>query len=109
MIFYGWKTKTVFLAPMPLHSCTRCGAPGSQQLFMNYKSVHLYWVFGVVTNRKYIAQCASCRNQALLPKEEAAPVLTTNPTNPVPFMERWGLAVFGLAIAVLFIVMKAQH
>jgi hypothetical protein len=106
MIFYGWRKKTVFVSEMPMHSCTRCGTPSSMQLFLNYTSVHLYWIFGVVTNRKYLTQCASCRTQALVQKDEVAPLLTAT---RVPFMERWGLAVFLASIALIVVIVGAQR
>ena len=108
MIFYGWRKKTVFLSNMDMQSCRRCNVPGSLKLFLNYTSVHLYWVFGVVTNRKYIAQCSACRVGDIIPKSDVA-VLVSNSPVAVPFMERWGLAVFlGLLALVIAVIAAAR-
>jgi hypothetical protein len=101
MIFYGWRKNTLFVNDMPMHACTGCNTPGMLQLFVNYTSVHLYWIFGVVTNRKYIVQCSACRNGTVVKKHDVAAIITND---PVPFMHRWGLAVFaGLAVVAIAI------
>jgi len=106
MIFYGWRKKTLFLADMPMHACTGCNTPGMLQLFVNYTSVHLYWIFGVVTNRKYIVQCSACRKNSIVNKRDVATLITNN---PVPFMHRWGLAVFaGLAAIAIAVYTSAR-
>jgi len=92
MIFYGWRKKTLFLADMPMQPCTLCNRAGSLQLFVKYSSVHLYWIFGVITSRKYLAACSSCRGGARVDKHEIEHVITSN---PIPFMDRWGLAILG--------------
>jgi hypothetical protein len=106
MIFYGWRKKTLFLSDLQMQSCGRCNTPGALRLFVNYTSVHLYWIFGVVTGKKYIAQCTACRGEAIVQKHEVSHLITNNP-NPVPFMDRWGLAVLvgaGCAIVAAYTV-----
>ena len=94
MIFYGWRKKSLHLADMHTQACSRCGTPGLLQLFVTYTSVHLYWIFGVVTSRKYIAVCSGCRGGVQYNKQEVGHLITHN---PVPFMDRWGLAVLAAA------------
>lgn len=102
MIFYGWKTKSIPLSELGTQSCPRCSANRPFRAFLKYTNFHLYWIFGVVTSRKYLAACTVCNQGVVLDKNRLAP--TAN-EDPIPFMEKWGLGVFVAIIAlIVFIV-----
>lgn len=98
MIFYGWGKKTAALGELGDQSCPRCGGFRPFRAVLSYKYFHLYWIFGLVTGRKYIAACNGCGQGALL---ESSQVAHLNPDEKIPFMEKWGLGIFLVLIAVI--------
>lgn len=105
MIFFGWGRESLFLLQLQMHPCTRCGTARTFGVYLNYTYFHLFWIFGAVLSKKYIATCGACGQSILLTKEQ----LPFSPArNPIPFMRRWGLgilliAVFGIPFLTLSI------
>jgi hypothetical protein len=101
MIFYGWGRKSVPLTNAGTALCSHCGDARPFQIFLNYTYMHLYWIFGAVLRRKYIVACSTCSHGFILDKKQARNAVPANTANPVPFMQRWGLAVFAAGIALI--------
>ena len=101
MIFYGWGRKSVPLAGAGTAVCSHCGETRAFQIFLNYTYMHLYWIFGAVLRRKYIVACTTCSHGFFLDRQQAREALPAQTANPVPFMQRWGLAVFAAGIALI--------
>ncbi|MGA3048516.1 MAG: hypothetical protein ABSD67_17925 [Terracidiphilus sp.] len=107
MIFYGWKTKSIPLGELGTQSCARCGIARPFRAFLKYSNFHLYWIFGVVTSRKYLAACSVCSQGVIVDKNQLQLAPTAN-EDPIPFMEKWGLGVF-VAIIALVVSAVAMH
>jgi len=59
---------------------------------LSYSYFKLYWIFGVVTGRRYLAACSICNQGTLIDKNQ----LPFSPTTvTIPFMDQWGLAILG--------------
>lgn len=96
MIFYGWRRKAVPLADLGVQSCARCGMSRPFRAFLSYKTFHLYWVFGTVYNKKYLAACSVCSQGGPLDKTLLGPAAGAE---PIPFMEKWGLGLLAVIVA----------
>lgn len=103
MIFYGWGKRALPLLDIGTYHCSQCG-DRPFRIFVNYSYFHLYWIFGFITGRRYIAACTNCSRGAMLEKKQVAPLFAPKPIkDPIPFMERWGFAVLASAAIVFFI------
>ena len=91
MIFYGWGRKSIPVANVGTTCCSKCGEARPFRLFLSYSYMHLYWIFGLVLRRKYLVACSVCSQGFVVDKKDAKQAFTGN---PIPFMQRWGLAVF---------------
>ena len=100
MIFYGWKTRSLPLAELGTQSCARCGTTRPFRAFLKYSNFHLYWIFGMVTSRKYLAACSVCSQGVIVDKSQLQ-LAPTAIEDPIPFMEKWGLGVFILIVGVV--------
>jgi hypothetical protein len=100
MIFFGWKTRAIPLAELGSQTCPRCGIARPFRAFLKYSNFHLYWIFGVVTSRKYLAACSVCSQGVVVDKSQLQLAPTAN-EDPIPFMEKWGLGVFVGAITLI--------
>ena len=104
MIFYGWGKKAVPVLDLGLGQCAQCGNRPFR-VILNYSYFNLYWVFGAVTRRRYIAACNNCSRGTLLDKIQVKPLLDHAPKkDPVPFMDKWGLALLASAFVVFLAV-----
>jgi hypothetical protein len=101
MIFYGWGRKSVPLAEIGTAQCSHCNQTRAFRVLLNYSYMHLYWIFGLVLRRKYIVACSTCSHGFLIDKKQLNEAIPKHAANPVPFMQRWGLAVFAAAIALV--------
>jgi hypothetical protein len=104
MIFYGWGRKSVPLVELGTATCSKCNDTRPFRVFLSYSYMHLYWIFGAVLGRKYMAACTVCGQGFLLNKKQAKQTVGTNAPivqgNPIPFMQRWGLATLVAALAL---------
>jgi len=100
MIFYGWGRKSVPLAEIGAAQCSHCNQTRAFRLMLNYTYMHLYWIFGAVLRRRYIVACSACSHGFFIDKKRAREAVPAPASNPVPFMQRWGLAVLAAGIAV---------
>jgi hypothetical protein len=80
--------------------CTTCGAERPFSLNLNFSYAHLYWLFKVVTSKKYFLACDVCHCGWALKAKEVESKL---PKNPLPFLTRFGWAL--LVIPVAFIIL----
>jgi hypothetical protein len=101
MIFFGWGRKAIPLADMGTYSCPRCGLARPFRAVLSYSYFRLYWIFGMVTGRRYLCACTICGQGTLI---ERSQIPNAPPSDPIPFMQQWGLFLFLGAIALLVVV-----
>jgi hypothetical protein len=101
MIFFGWGRKAIPLAEMGTYSCPRCGLPRPFRAVLSYNYFRLYWIFGMVTSRRYLCACTICGQGSAI---ERSQIPNAPPSDPIPFMQQWGLFLFLGAIALLIAV-----
>jgi hypothetical protein len=106
MIFYGWRSKAIPLSDLGVQSCPRCGTTRPFRAFLSYKYFHLYWIFGTVYNRKYLAACTVCSQGTQIDPSQIGPAASED---PVPFMQKWGLGVFAVIIVGIIAVVALGH
>ena len=93
MIVFGSRKYLVDLGHQEAQQCTNCGQSRLFRTFLQYTSFALYWVFGVITERKYLKLCDVCSRGVEVPKDQLP---SYNPTPAsIPFMHRYGLLIFG--------------
>jgi hypothetical protein len=109
MIFYGWGRKSVPLVGVGNTSCSKCCEVRPFRLFLSYNYMHLYWIFGAVLRRRYLVACSVCSQGFLVDKKDALQAVPNATPNPIPFMQRWGLAVFAAGIAVAIAISSHAH
>ncbi len=79
------------------HWCAQCGQQRRFELLLIYKCWCLYWIFGVVTSRKYLKRCSACGSGWELDAKKVAPFVQP----AIPFMQRFGLLSLVAAIALV--------
>jgi hypothetical protein len=84
-----------------MQSFPRCGLSRPFWTFLSYRYFHLYWIFGTVYNRKYLAAYTVCSQGTQIDKNQLGPAASED---PVPFMQKWGLGVFAVLIAGIIAV-----
>jgi hypothetical protein len=99
MIVWGNGQGLVDLAHEQVQACANCGQNRPFKAFLKYRYFHLYWVFGAITERKYLQLCNICSRGTEIPKEQLA--LFNLQAPPLPFMRRFGLLAFGGVIAAV--------
>lgn len=107
MVVTSWGGDVVHLGQVTEMHCEQCGQECPFELVMTYRYWGFYWVFTMVTSRKYYLTCQRCQAGFALEKEQVERELLDQPV-PLPFMRRYGLAtlmavigLFGLAGLVL--------
>jgi hypothetical protein len=109
MIFYGWGKKSVPLVEAGTICCSKCGEDRPFRLLLRYNYMHLYWIFGLVLRRRYMVACSKCSQGFWIDKEDALQAAAQRRGNPIPFMQRWGLAVFLAGFAAVVAVGAHLH
>ena len=99
MIIWGSGSDAVGLGYTETHPCATCEKDRPFNLLLQYRYFHLYWLFGMVTEKKYLLVCEVCRRGWELEKEKVGPVLQEV---RIPFMRRYGLAVLALIVVLFF-------
>ena len=98
----GWRTKLVNLPKAEFYRCHNCAQDQSFHIVLQYTYWHLYWLFGVVTRKRYMMLCDICRRGWDLEANKVEPFLD----EPIiPFMNRYGLAALFLASLVVGLVL----
>ncbi len=104
MIVFGSAGKRIELGPAEMRQCPVCGQSRLMQAYVDYRYVHLYWIFRAVTKRVYLRLCA-CGNGILLDRRDEE---TKFGGDPIPFTDRFGLPIF-LGAAGLAIWLALHH
>ena len=60
MIVSGFRSGAVHLGQVESRYCTLCQQAVAFHLTLLYSYFHLYWLFGVVTEKKYWLLCPAC-------------------------------------------------
>jgi hypothetical protein len=107
MIFVGWGNKAIPLVEMGTYSCPRCGLARPFRAVLTYSYFRLYWIFGMVTGRRYLCACTICGQGSVIDRSQI-PFVPEH--DPIPFMQQWGLALFlgaiALVVAIVMIAVK---
>ena len=82
--------------------CANCGRVQPFQLSLTYKFFHLYWIFRLVTKKKYWLSCVVCEQGLEL---ESDKVESAMGKPPIPFWDKYGLVVFGVLVVGLVYVL----
>jgi|SRR5579859_3574871 len=101
MIIWGTGKDNVVMRHEESRDCPVCGGTRNFRLLLTYEYFHLYWIFALSHSKKYMWQCTNCQNGIILPKGERPAMMDAEQPN-LPFMRRFGLAVFGLIIVGIF-------
>ena len=102
LIFCGSKTILLWLGFPEVHPCSNCGQPRQFQLALQYRLVHLYFIFGTASQRQYSRRCTTCQHGWEIETSQATALVQKD---PVPFMHRWGLLTGLVAFALLIVVL----
>jgi hypothetical protein len=100
MIIWGRGGDNKDLGQVGTRQCPICQTERPFKLFLQYRFAHLYYIFGWVTQKKYMIVCDVCRRGRELAAKEVEGKLEKN---PIPFMKRygWTFLVGFIALAAL--------
>jgi len=102
MIVWSLQRRSINLGRPETHSCANCGSQRPFSVLFHYRCFRLYWLFGVVTSKRYVKQCAFCGAAWQVdPKNVAARF-------PIPFMQRFGLVTLVTAVIVAIVAGAAR-
>lgn len=97
MIIWGIADAAVNLGRAETNKCLTCQQTRSFSLLLQYEYFHVFWLFGLVTKKKYFLACDACQRGWELDKKKVEARLTGS---AIPFMRRFGL----LLLPVLFVL-----
>ena len=98
MILWGSDGRLLNLGRLDERECSNCGRVQPFQLSLSYKFFYLYWIFRLVTKKKYSLSCVVCEHGWEL---ESGKVESAMGKPPIPFWDKYGLVVFGVLVAGL--------
>ena len=98
MIIWGKGGDLINLGLIEVRGCPVCKGEFPFYLMLSYQYNHLYWIFGYVSKKEYMAVCANCKNGVVLDAPEVESHLAKV---PIPFMRRYGC----LVLIILFIIL----
>lgn len=100
MIIWGSKSENLDLGGVKEEQCSVCEKKRTYHLFLSYRWWHLYWIFGVLTEVKYMLLCEVCNRGWEIDKKEFAEL---DKKAPIPFWRQYGLLCLGIIIVLLII------
>jgi hypothetical protein len=107
MIIFGSRGRVVDLARRETHACRICGQNRQFHTQLQYRYVHVYYLFGVVTRKQYWTLCDVCRKGWVL---ESKQVEANLGKVPIPFMQRFGLlSLAGMMMIVVSLAAISGH
>ena len=98
------RADAIMLERLEARHCEHCGEAHRFQVQLRYGYFAMYWVFGMVTHRSYALECEGCHAIQKIDASEARSLrLSVEDRDPIPFMQRFGLAsmfagIIGLAV-----------
>ena len=99
MFVWGSKGQELDLGLLEERDCETCGKKQPFRIFLAYKTFHLYWIFKCVTGKNYFLGCEVCHHGGELDSRKVEMALGKLPS--IPAWDRYGLAAFGVAVAML--------
>jgi hypothetical protein len=103
MIIWGSGGKSIELGQSEVRRCSTCEKDRPFKVFLNYRYSHLYYIFGWITQKKYLLVCDVCHRGWEL---DAKKFEAERPKPPIPFTHRYGwtipvgIAAVGILLAV---------
>jgi hypothetical protein len=97
MIIWGSGGNVVPLGRHETRHCETCEKERLFNLVLRYRYWHLYWIFALVTQKKYLLVCEICQRGWELPSRTVEEAIGRV---PIPFMRRYGFVALVLVIAV---------
>lgn len=101
MIIWGTRGKTVNLGNAGTKHCEVCEKERQFNYLLQYRYFHLYYLFGVITQKEYLLLCDICNRGWKLDTKEVEQGLGKNV--PIPFMHRYGLFLLFGSIGALIV------
>ena len=98
MIVWGYGGDVLNLGTLETRSCPTCEKDRPFNVFLQYRYWGLYWVFNVVTQKKYSLLCQVCQRGWELDKGKMPDALMKA---PIPFMRQFGLLLLIAIVAGL--------
>ena len=102
MIAWGSDGRLLSLGRLDERECANCGRVQPFQLSLTYKFFHLYWIFRLVTKKKYWLSCVVCEQGWEI---ESDKVESAMGKPPIPFWDKYGLVVVGVLVVGLVYVL----
>ena len=100
MIVWGPGADSVDFGVAETRYCATCEKERLFRLVLNYRYWGFYWIFNRVTSKQYALVCDICERGW---EVDAAEFEAHLGIVPIPFMRRYGLAVFGGIFALLMV------
>ena len=109
MIIFGSGGDRIQLGDAGARLCPICRESTPHSFILTYQYFHLYYVMGTVTGRRYACMCHRCSNGVAIERRDLP--ATLSPSDPIPFMRRYGLIVgpvLGLIGALLLCIILLE-
>jgi hypothetical protein len=90
MLIYGVRERSILLAELGQRSCAHCGDWREFTAQLHYTFMHVYWVFGAVLHREYLAVCDRCDRGVVVERDQIAHMIDQD---PIPLVHRWGFGI----------------
>lgn len=104
MLIWGIRTKVVDLGQIKIIKCVVCQKTTPFHLYLTYKYLHLFFIFGLVLKEEYMLACEHCHNGIEIKKTDISNVLSKLIKKPIPFFHKYGLLIFFVFIGLTWII-----
>jgi hypothetical protein len=92
-LIWGRGREVVPIRDAGTRICRVCREDRRVGLLLRYDYAHFFFVFGLVTRKRFLLACQQCGNSWVIPTVEV-PDAKAVARKAVPFLRRWGLLLF---------------
>ena len=94
---FVWQSggDTINLGTVEERNCNTCEKQRPFDLILQYRYWGFFWIFNMVTEKKYLLHCDVCHRGWQLDTQETEETLETS---PIPFMRRYGLLIYAAVV-----------
>ena len=100
-MIFGIGNDTIKIASLGESHCPVCARTRPFTLYLNYEYLHALYIFAAVNDKEYVEVCDVCSRGE--PIDEHSVVAKHGPP-PIPFMRRFGCAIYVVSVAILIAV-----
>ena len=98
MLVFGHQARKLILRDLGMHHCAPCRATQPSRMVLRYRYFHYYYIFQLVTEQRFVRECAVCGYGEDIDSDAA---LSQLGGSPLTIWQRYGCLIWFAFMAVL--------